>query len=65
MQWEYRKARGNNTQESVSIFTTWEMSFEQLEAPGQQRDSIIHLLTLSASIDTIDVSESLFSLYSQ
>ena len=41
------------------------MSFEQLEAPGQQRDSIIHLLTLAAFIDTNDVSEGLFSLYSQ
>ena len=41
------------------------MSFEQLETTGRQRDSNIHLLTLAAFIDTNDVSEGLFSLYSQ
>ena len=41
------------------------MSFEKLEATGRQRDSIIHLLTLAVFIDTNDVSEGLFSLYSQ
>ena len=41
------------------------MSFEQLDATGRQRDSIIHLLTLAAFIDTNDISEGLFSLYSQ
>jgi len=41
------------------------MSFEQLEAIGQERDSIIHLLTLGAFIDTNNVGEGLFSLYSQ
>lgn len=64
-QWEYRKAKGNDTEESVSVFTTWEMSFEQLEATGQEQDSIIHLMTLAAFIDTNNVSEGLFSLYSQ
>lgn len=64
-QWEYRKSNGNDTEKSVSVFTTWEMSFEQLEATGQERDSIIHLLTLAAFINTNNVSEGLFSLYSQ
>ena len=64
-QWEYRKAKGNDTEKSVSVFTTWEMSFEQLEATGQERDSIIHLLTLAAFINTNNASEGLFSLYSQ
>lgn len=41
------------------------MSFEQLETTGQERDSIIHLLTLAAFINTSNVSEGLFSLYSQ
>lgn len=41
------------------------MSFEQLEATGQERDSIVHLLTLAAFLNTNDVSEGLFSLYSQ
>ena len=64
-QWEYKKAQGNETEKAVSVFTTWEMSFEQLEAADQERDSIIHLLTLAAFIDTNNVSEGLFSLYSQ
>ena len=41
------------------------MSFEQLEATGSARDSIIHLLTLGAFINTNNVGEGLFSLYSQ
>lgn len=41
------------------------MSFEQLEATGQERDAIIHLLTLGAFIDTNNIGEGLFSLYSQ
>ena len=41
------------------------MSFEQLEATGRERDSIIHLLTLAAFINTNDVSEGVFGLYSQ
>lgn len=41
------------------------MSFEQLEATGRERDSIIHLLTLAAFINNNNVSEGLFSLYSQ
>ncbi|KAL8859442.1 MAG: hypothetical protein Q9178_004120 [Gyalolechia marmorata] len=59
------KARGNETEKSVSVFTTWEMSFEQLKAPVQERDSIVRLLTLTAFINTNSVSEGLFSLYSQ
>ncbi|KAL8910847.1 MAG: hypothetical protein Q9171_003885 [Xanthocarpia ochracea] len=64
-QWEYRKARGKETEKSVSVFTTWEMSFEQLKAAVQERDSIVRLLTLTAFINTNNVSEGLFSLYSQ
>ena len=41
------------------------MSFGQLEATGRPTDSIIHLLTLAAFINTNDISEGLFSLYSQ
>lgn len=64
-QWEYKKAKGNDTEKSVSVFTTWEMSFEQLEVTSHERDSIIHLLTLAAFINTNSVSEGLLSLYSQ
>ena len=63
--WEYRKVGSGETEQSLSVFTTWEMSFEQLEARGQDRESIIHLLTLGAFIDTNNIGEGLFSLYSQ
>ena len=41
------------------------MSFKQLTATDQERDSIIHLLTLAAFVDTNNVSEGLLSPYSQ
>ena len=63
--WEYRKAGSNETEQSLSVFTTWEMSFEQLEGTSEERESIIHLLTLGAFIDTNNVGEGLFSLYSE
>lgn len=64
-QWEYRKSKRDDTERSISVFTAWELSFEQLDATAQERDSIIHLLTLAAFINTNDVSEGLFSLYSE
>lgn len=60
--WEYRRPF---LDEPVSDFTTWEMSFEQLEATGTERDSIIQLLTLGAFIDTNNIGEGLFSVYSE
>lgn len=41
------------------------MSFEQLQVTHDERDSLVHLLTLGAFIDTRDISERLFSLYAQ
>ena len=61
--WEYRKTGSDETEKSLSVFTTWEMSFEQLDAVDQERESIIHLLTLGAFIDTNNIGEGLFSLY--
>ncbi|KAL8871438.1 MAG: hypothetical protein Q9174_002726 [Haloplaca sp. 1 TL-2023] len=63
--WEYRKTVSDEAEQSFSVFTTWEMSFEQLEGTEAERQSIIHLLTLGAFIDTNNVGEGLFSLYSR
>ncbi len=63
--WEYRKTISDEPGQPISVFTTWEMSFEQLEVTGHERDSIIHLLTLGAFIDTNIIGEGLFRLYSQ
>ena len=41
------------------------MSFEQLQVTDDERDSLVHLLTLGAFVNTRDISEGLFSLYAQ
>ena len=38
------------------------MSFEQLQVTHDERDSLVHLLTLGAFVNTRDISEGLFSL---
>ena len=63
--WEYSKSRLEERDKPLSVFTTWEMTFEQLQVTNDERDSLVHLLTLGAFIDTQDISEGLFSLYAQ
>ena len=63
--WDYPKSRMELRQEPLSVFTTWEMSLEQLDITLDERNSLVHLLTLGAFIDTRDISEGLFSLYAQ
>lgn len=63
--WEYSKTRPEERDKPLSVFTTWEMSFEKLEVTDNERDSLVHLLTLGAFINTRDISEGLFSLYAQ
>ena len=63
--WEYSKSRLEERDKTLSVFTTWKMSFEQLQVIHDERDLLIHLLTLGAFEDTRDVSERLFSLYAQ
>ena len=41
------------------------MSFEQLQVTHDERNSLVHLLTLGVFVDTRDISEGLFSLYAQ
>ena len=62
--WEYSKTRLEARDKPLSVFTTWEMSFEQLQVTEEEeRESLVHLLTLGAFVDTRDISEGLFSLY--
>lgn len=63
--WEYSMSRLEDPDKPLFVFTTWEMSFEQLQVTDDERDSLVHLLTLGAFIDTRDISEGLFSLYAQ
>ena len=63
--WEYSKTRLEECDNPLSVFTTWEMSFKQLEATDDERDSLVHLMTLGAFVNTRDISEGLFSLYAK
>lgn len=57
---EYRKSLLPGSEPSVlSVFTTWELSLEQL---GDDRPHLEHLLTLSAFFDHKNVQEALFSI---
>ncbi|KAI9859482.1 MAG: hypothetical protein M1813_006624 [Trichoglossum hirsutum] len=62
--WEYRKKLGDAEAEtSLSVFTTWEMSFEQIGAGGNGRRNKEHLLIVSAFFDNKYISEELFRVY--
>ena len=63
--WKYSKTRLEERDKPLSVFTTWEMSFEQLEVTDDEHDSLVHLLTLGAFVNTRDISEGLFSLYAK
>ena len=60
---EYRRSLDDSQQEtSLNVFTTWELSFEQLlrSSSGSNQSS---LLTLFAFFDGNDISEQLFRVY--
>lgn len=61
--WEYRRVRSNGAEEPLSVFTTWELSSEELETSAQDRESLTHLLTISAFLETAHISEGLFKHY--
>ena len=62
--WEYRRNLGDaESESSVSVFTTWEMSFEQIEGDDTVRKDKEHLLTVSAFFDNRDIFEDLFQTY--
>jgi hypothetical protein len=64
--WEYGtmqihgEAEGNK---AISAFTTWEMSFQQLESYDERKSEVAHFLTLSAFFDSANTGESLFRHY--
>ncbi|KAI9775123.1 MAG: hypothetical protein M1839_001434 [Geoglossum umbratile] len=59
--WEYRKRlAGGEDETSMSVFTTWEMCFAQIGGSDRGRDSIRHLLALSAFLNTANATEDIF-----
>ncbi|OBT50677.1 hypothetical protein VE04_08704 [Pseudogymnoascus sp. 24MN13] len=62
--WDYRrKLSDTETETSLSVFTTWEMSFEQINGDGNSRRSKEHLLTICAFFNNKDIFEGLFLTY--
>ncbi|KAH0544047.1 hypothetical protein FGG08_001665, partial [Glutinoglossum americanum] len=59
--WEYRKRLSEDRDETLlSVFTTWELSFQQIGNSKNERMMIGHFLTLSSFFDAANVSEDLF-----
>lgn len=59
---QYRKKLGNTEKEtSLNVFTTWELSFQQLQSQSSKNEVEIKLLTLFAFFDEKDISEQLFA----
>ncbi|KAH0538196.1 hypothetical protein FGG08_005212 [Glutinoglossum americanum] len=59
--WEYRRRLGGDKDEAIlSVFTTWELSFQQIGKNENERTMIGHFLTLSAFLDASNIGEDLF-----
>ena len=62
--WEYRRKLNNAEAEtSLSVFTTWELSFEQIDDTDLKGKTLKHLLTLSAFFNNTDIFEDLFMVF--
>ena len=59
--WEYQKKLGEEEHKSsLSVFTTWELSYEQIGNDDEHRAQISHVLTLAAFFDSTDVAEEMY-----
>ena len=62
--WEYKRRLSTEEAEtSLSVFTTWEMSFEQIDKDKTNGKTLKHLLTLSAFFNNKDIFEDLFKTH--
>ena len=59
---QYRRKLGNDEKEtSLNVFTTWELSFQQLQSQASANNVEAKLLTLFAFFDNKDISEQLLA----
>ena len=58
-----RRLNQSEIETSLSVFTTWELSFQQLEDEDTEGVNMADLLTLFAFFDCKDISEGLFKAY--
>jgi tetratricopeptide (TPR) repeat protein len=63
--WEYQKIRdGSEKNEAFSAFTTWEMSFEQVEQRDERRrEHITRFLAVAAFLEPSHIGSYLFETY--
>ena len=63
-EWEYRKSVSDGEKEtSLSIFTTWELSFEQISGCEEEIRQKEHFLSLAAFFNVTAISERYFEAY--
>ncbi|KAL8680147.1 MAG: hypothetical protein Q9186_003614 [Xanthomendoza sp. 1 TL-2023] len=62
--WDYRRKLDDQQDEtSVSVFTTWELSFQQVADDEEQRTSMGHFMTLLGFFHNLDIQEDMFKAY--
>ena len=61
-EWVYRKTI-QERETTLSIFTTWELSFEQISGNDEERERKAHFLTLSAFFNNTLISERYFEAH--
>ena len=59
-EWEYRSSSDKEKETYRKVFTTWELSFEQIEQNIQEKE---HFLTLAAFFNITAISERYFEAY--
>ena len=59
-QWEYRRSNNEGPEEYLSVFTTWELSFEQLSGDNREKGYKERFLTLAAFFDNKQIAERYF-----
>jgi tetratricopeptide (TPR) repeat protein len=63
-EWEYRRVLKDAEREtSLSVFTTWELSFEQISGNSEEKERKDHFLTLAAFFDNKNISERYFQAH--
>ena len=62
--WDYRKQLNDEEEEiSLSVFSTWELSFREISPDIAERSAVAHLLTLSGFLSNINISGNIFKAY--
>ena len=61
--WEFRqRLRDDKDETLLSVFTAWELSYQQISMNKEEREMGGHLLTLSAFSDASNVGKDIFKL---